>query len=78
MFDGKVFRPEEPVHLEPNTRCVVTIQSASVAQTGDAWQLLDEMAGSIEAPADWSAQHDHYLYGTPKQAGFRPLLLDQA
>ena len=67
IFDGKVFRPEEPVRLEPNTRCVVTIQSPSVVQTGDAWQLLDEMAGSIEAPADWSAQHDHYLYGTPKK-----------
>ncbi|WP_069791711.1 hypothetical protein A5482_015035 (plasmid) [Cyanobacterium sp. IPPAS B-1200] len=32
-----------------------------------AWDTLKEMAGSIEAPEDWSQQHAHYLYGTPKQ-----------
>lgn len=34
--------------------------------SGDAWDVLDSLTGTIEAPPDWSADHDHYLYGTPK------------
>lgn len=67
IFDGKVFRPEGPVHLQANTRCVVTVQSpAGDNPSADAWELLGQMAGSVEAPADWSSEHNHYLYGTPK------------
>lgn len=32
-----------------------------------AWDTLEALTGTVEAPADWSAQHHHYLYGTPKQ-----------
>ena len=32
----------------------------------DAWDVLESLTGTVEAPADWSAEHDHYLYGTPK------------
>lgn len=35
--------------------------------SANAWDTLKEMAGSIEMPEDWSQEHDHYLYGTPKQ-----------
>lgn len=34
----------------------------------DLWDLLRRGAGSISGPADWSLEHDHYLYGTPKRA----------
>ena len=34
---------------------------------GNAWDVLETLTGTIEAPSDWSSQHDHYLYGTPKQ-----------
>lgn len=34
--------------------------------SGDAWDVLEALTGTIEAPPDWSAEHDHYLYGTPK------------
>ena len=33
----------------------------------DAWDVLESFVGTVEAPADWSAEHDHYLYGTPKR-----------
>ena len=33
----------------------------------NAWDLLEEMAGTYEAPEDWSKEHDRYLYGTPKR-----------
>jgi|GEM_PF-1798617 len=31
------------------------------------WDSLESMTGRIEAPRDWSAEHDHYLYGVPRR-----------
>lgn len=33
----------------------------------NAWDVLKRYAGTVEAPPDWSLEHDHYLYGTPKR-----------
>lgn len=68
VFDGDVLRPDSPLNLEPNTRYVITIQSVEqpVAQE-NAWDVLEAMTGTVEAPSDWSSEHDHYLYGTPKR-----------
>ena len=33
----------------------------------NAWDVLETLVGTVEAPSDWSVQHDHYLYGTPKR-----------
>lgn len=27
------------------------------------WDVLDEFAGKVDGPKDWSANHDYYLYG---------------
>jgi hypothetical protein len=75
-YDGEVFRPEGPVDLEPNTRYVISIESVptplatptSFEGCKTAWDVLDRLAGSIEGPGDWAAEHDHYLYGTPKRS----------
>jgi hypothetical protein len=68
LFDGEVFRPASPPGLEPNTRYVITIHEAAPAASDmGAWDVLESLAGTIEAPADWATQHDHYLYGTPKK-----------
>jgi hypothetical protein len=68
--------------LPPGThRAVVVIDEAVLTQTaitnGDvtaqskpvqtAWTALRAHAGTIEMPEDWSKEHDHYLYGTPKR-----------
>ncbi|MBE9075812.1 hypothetical protein IQ241_00600 [Romeria aff. gracilis LEGE 07310] len=42
----------------------LTIQS-EVVRT--AWTALRAHAGTVEMPEDWSKEHDHYLYGTPKR-----------
>jgi hypothetical protein len=34
--------------------------------TRTAGDTLDNFTGSVAAPHDWAAEHDHYLYGTPK------------
>ena len=33
----------------------------------DAWDVLKSLIGTVQMPADWSLEHDHYLYGTPKR-----------
>ena len=67
IFDGNVLRPEASLDLIPNTRYVLTIQEfISPPVIGDAWDVLEMMTGTVEAPPDWSNEHDHYLYGVPK------------
>jgi hypothetical protein len=36
-------------------------------KTGNAWDVLESMIGIYDGPTDWSTQHDHYIYGTPKK-----------
>jgi hypothetical protein len=69
VFDGQFLRPDAPLDLEPNARYVITIapQPEPVAD-GGLWDLLERVAGTITAPSDWAAEHDHYLYGAPKHS----------
>lgn len=69
VFDGEVLRPDIPLNLAPNTRYLVTIQALPEPSPSiDAWDVLEALTGTVDAPQDWSSEHDHYLYGTPKQA----------
>jgi hypothetical protein len=45
---------------------VLTLRQEQLQKSGNAWDVLESMTGTVEASADWSAEHDHYLYGTPK------------
>lgn len=44
-----------------------SIQMNVGGRLGDAWDVLEHYAGTVEAPSDWAGEHDHYLYGTPKR-----------
>ncbi|MCZ6677071.1 MAG: hypothetical protein O7E52_07450 [Candidatus Poribacteria bacterium] len=70
VFDGKALIPEEKVELELNTCYEITIgkKISRIPQSGDLWDLLEEKAGTIEGPEDWSVEHDHYIHGTPKRS----------
>jgi hypothetical protein len=46
---------------------VVALRQQQPQTTRNAWDVLESLAGTTEAPADWSAEHDHYLYGIPKR-----------
>jgi hypothetical protein len=72
-FDGEVFRPSQPVALEPNTPVKLTVETAAPAKTtdeaiakkGQPYSFFD-VARSIrimDGPPDWSANVDKYLYG---------------
>ena len=43
--------PEQPAH----------------ADSERGWDFLTSLIGSVEAPADWATEHDHYLYGSPRR-----------
>jgi len=66
IFDGKVLKPCTPIQLKKNEHYRVLIEIEDKKESDTAWDVLDEMTGSIEAPSDWAKEHDHYLYGIPK------------
>ncbi len=68
VYDGTVLRPETPLELETDRRYMVTLTPLEHA-TGQesAWDILDALAGTVDAPEDWATEHDHYLYGAPKR-----------
>ena len=45
---------------------VLSLRQTHLQTSSNAWDVLESLTGTVEAPADWSAEHDHYLYGTPK------------
>jgi hypothetical protein len=47
-------------------RFVVTLRQ-HLQSPSDAWDVLESFARTVEAPADWSAEHDYHLYGIPKR-----------
>jgi hypothetical protein len=64
-FDGQVIVPDEPVQLPVGQPLRVRVEVVEAApRFADLLDFAKDLPG---APADLSAQHDHYLYGTPKR-----------
>ena len=75
QFDGRVFVPEEPVALAAGQAVSLTVEPAEAVPKHAAaptplQQLMDRLE-RLPCAADWpedaAAEHDHYLYGTPKR-----------
>lgn len=66
LFDGKVLRPKGPTDLKPDTHYVITIQPEEPSDKKNLWDTLSDLSGTVEGPEDWAKEHDHHLYGTPK------------
>jgi hypothetical protein len=73
-FDGRVIVPEHAVDLPLGQSFVVHIHTSGEVTSDkespsiSALQWLAENAVDDDLPSDLSAQHDHYLYGTPKRS----------
>jgi len=72
-FDGQNICPDEPVTLPRGVPLLVTVNepAATPRQTNgslDVFERLEAEGGLIDGPADWAAEHDHYLYGAPKKS----------
>ncbi len=63
LFDGTVFRPAEPIVLEPNTRVWIVIETISPAVEQEIAFLRTARSLDLEGPTDWSANLEEYLYG---------------
>jgi hypothetical protein len=56
-------------HMQLEGNCELPAESeADLPEGGGLWDFLEQTAGTVEMPADWSSEHDHYLYGTPKRS----------
>lgn len=71
-FDGRVFVPQEAVNLPVGS--VLEIPVPAPMDNGvvmpplkDLLDELNKLPTNPDWPADGAAQHDHYLYGTPKR-----------
>jgi len=62
-YDGMVFRPTEPVTLEPNTAVRLTVEPLSPKSEPPGSFLRTARSLNLEGPPDWSANLDKYLYG---------------
>jgi predicted DNA-binding antitoxin AbrB/MazE fold protein len=61
LFDGAVFRPAEPIALEPNTVVRITIETTPPI-AGEATSFLRTARSlNLDGPPDWSANIDKYL-----------------
>lgn len=74
-FDGKHVCPDEPVTLPKNVPLRVTVDEVPASQASipsrnpaELFEELEAECGLIDAPSDWAAQHDHYLYGATQRA----------
>jgi predicted DNA-binding antitoxin AbrB/MazE fold protein len=63
IFDGNVFRPDQPIALEPNTRVRITIEPTQTSEKNSESFLRVARALNIDGPRDWSTRIDDYLYG---------------
>lgn len=62
-FDGAVFRPAEPIGLEPNTTVRLTVETLPAQPAKSGSFLRTAQALNLEGPSDWATNLDHYLYG---------------
>ena len=73
VFDGKVFHPEGKIKLTPNKHYILVVRDKNMkSDSPNAWDVLDELTGAVEAPEDWALEHDHYLYSAPRKGGNDP------
>ena len=62
-YDGEVFRPDEPINLEADTRIRVTIQAIESRSRHPRSFLATARTLNLDGPKDWAARIDDYLYG---------------
>ena len=55
-------------HLSEVTTKDPPLEPEAALPEGGLWDLLEYATGTVEMPADWASEHDHYLYGTPKRS----------
>jgi predicted DNA-binding antitoxin AbrB/MazE fold protein len=66
VFDGKVFKPEEPVTIPPHTKVELMVHSVP-KEKNTRRSFLKEIAElNLHGPSDWSEHFEEYLSGERK------------
>lgn len=64
---------ELPVQVPDGTQVEVVFPPKTsfddFKSSGSFFESIRELVGSVEGPADWAAEHDHYIHGAPKREG---------
>jgi predicted DNA-binding antitoxin AbrB/MazE fold protein len=55
-FDGAVFRPDQPIELESNTRVRITIEPATKSDERSESFLRVARSLNLDGPKDWSSR----------------------
>ena len=66
-FDGRVFVPDEPVDCPKGVPLRLTVVPADDHPLKELVRAVDDLPDDPDWPTDGAREHDHYLYGTPKQ-----------
>ena len=60
-----------PIHVPDGTQVEVVLPPEAPAGEcepgGSFFDTVRDLVGSVEGPADWAAEHDHYIHGVPKR-----------
>jgi predicted DNA-binding antitoxin AbrB/MazE fold protein len=69
VYENGVLKPTQPLPFQEHEKVTITVEPArpSLAEriAARAAALPPEVLAAL--PDDLAAQHDHYLYGTPKR-----------
>jgi len=70
LYDGHVFLPQQKPALKANTRVRITVEQVKLKRARKKSFLDTARSIKIDAPADFSANLDEYLYqGKPIDGG---------
>ena len=59
-----------PVHVPNGTQVEITLpaENTSLRETANPLDWMLKYAGCVDGPADFAAEHDHYIHGVPKRS----------
>lgn len=67
IYDGKVFKPAEPVRIPAHTSVELVVHTAAKKTKRKAQSFLKKIAAlKLQGPADWSENFEDYLNGDRK------------
>jgi predicted DNA-binding antitoxin AbrB/MazE fold protein len=82
IYENGVLKPAQPLPLQEHAQVSVTVEQAAEQSTSASQPVAADMTAAeriaaraaalpVDVVSDWptdgAAQHDHYLYGTPKR-----------
>lgn len=66
--DGKIAsRSKVEANIDSSRRAARPVASQIQASEPRGWAAIEKLIGTVDGPADFASETDHYVYGTPKR-----------